>query len=82
MKLYRVQLLGEWAFVIAIDEVEAKRMYCEPFGFETDEVQAVVEYQMDVPMILPSGWQSEPKPVEIPLATLDVMEHNGRHSEP
>ena len=80
MKLFRVYSGMEWSFIIASDEVDAKRMYCDGYCIEPDEVKVIVEYQMDVPMILPSGWQSEPKPVEIPLATLDWIEHYGRHT--
>ena len=81
MKLFRVRSGLEWSFILAIDEVDAKRMFCDGFGLELDDIQVIVEYQMDVPRILPAGWQSEPKPKDTPLATLDVMEHNGRHTE-
>ena len=72
MKLFRVRSMIDWSFIIAIDEVEARRMHCEGFGLELDDIDTVVEYQMDVPQILPEGWQSEPGEYDTPLVTLDV----------
>ena len=81
MKLFRVSAHSEWSFILAMDEVDARRMHCDGFGLDENDIDIIVEYQMDVPQILPEGWQSEPKPTETPLATLDVMEHNARHPE-
>ena len=81
MKLFRVQSSIDWCFILAMDEVDARRMFCDGFGLELDDINVMVEYQMDVPQILPEGWQSEPKPKETPLATLDVMEHNSMTQE-
>ena len=61
MKLFRVKSGISWSFILAIDEVDARRMHCEGFGLDLDDISVVVEYQMDVPQILPPGWQSESK---------------------
>ena len=78
MKLFRIQSGIEWSFILAIDEVDARRMHCEGFGLDLDDISIVVEYQMDVPQILPAGWQSESKVVDVPLATLDILERHAR----